>query len=202
VLGVLIVAGCSREPAPEGTATVPWAPSTTVGPSTVMSVVESTLPASTVGVVPTLVESADEAEIRRVVEGAFRAVSDGYLAGRDGPSEAKSFYTKALNDELSARLADRNAANERRTAGTTNLIEATNIKIDRANGLATATQCLKNDIQVWDTVGTADIADDVLKDGSLATYSRDFFVKKEGGKWLVDSYDEAQVNSEFCVGVF
>jgi hypothetical protein len=198
VLGVLIVAGCSREPAPEGTATVPWAPSTTFGPSTVMSVVESTLPASTVAVVPTLVESADEAEIRRVVEESFRAELAAKFAGKDGPSGARDFYTKALNDELDAQLIERQSLNQRYSAGTVNIIIGININVK--TDLASATVCLKNDIQVWDTLGTADESDDVLTDGTLGVLSTDMFLEKEGGKWLIYRYDDSQINPSFCDG--
>jgi hypothetical protein len=145
VVGGVVVAGCSREPAPEGTATVPWAPSTTVAPSTIALVVESTVPVTTVVVVPTLVESSDEAEIRRIVEGSFEVEFAANLAGKDGPVEANKYFTKSLNSFFESTSANRKAANERWSAGKLNLIKVLNIKASQE--AATATACLKNDIQ-------------------------------------------------------
>jgi hypothetical protein len=56
--------------------------------------------------------------------------------------------------------------------------------------------------RIWDTLGTSDPNDDVLKDGSLVVLSRDIFLEKEDGKWLINHRDDDQINSTFCDGAF
>jgi hypothetical protein len=217
-LTVLMLTGCTKsEPVMETATAVQTAPPTIDRPDTGPAFVTSpptappttapppsgptTIPVDAAGstIVNGAVITEDEAAIKLVVEKVTIADFTGRYNEAFDPSPFKGLIGDDYLQSLETSFNQRRNQNEIRRPGTTLQVITHRIKFtakDRAN----AVTCNRNDIQVWDTKGTANNSDDVLLDGSLGVIAEGKMFSKVEGKWIIES--ATKIGDSWCASVF
>jgi hypothetical protein len=217
-LSLILLAGCSTSEPIIETATVRTAPPTTIGPiteplvltipkivktapPTIPSTGPTTVPVDAAGSTlisgPTITE--DEAAIKLVIEKVTLADFEGRYKETFDPAPFEGKVSAKYLASLEASFKTRRALNQIRRPGTVFQVIVHKIRITSADK-ANAVSCNRNDIQVWDTKGTPDQADDSLIDGQLGLVTEGKQLSKIAGNWQIDT--AAKIGGEWCEGVF
>ena len=207
VAGLALVAACSSPSnEPIGVQELRTAPPTTVADTTIAS---STTVAATTSVVATTVvagsttipaaslKTEDELKIEYVITEFNRRdwnekVNRTFdIKAYDGLIEGKQL------ENVKQALAKRQASTRYILHGTIleTIVMKTTITGETAIGIA----CERNDLQVWDSKGSVDKADDVLIDGSTLVQQISYELQKRGDSWLIT---QSLVANGDCSGVF
>ncbi len=220
LLGVLLLTGCAKSEPKLETATIRTAPPTTVGPTTeplvltvpeaattapptttssaIVTTVPGSQPASTIVTGATITE--DEAAIKLVIEKVVKAELEKSYKTIFDPSPFVGLVTPPHLEAIESFFVSVQKRNLIRKPGQILQIVTHQIEVSKDGQTARAVACDRNDIQVWDTKGTLDPADDTLKDGALGTHATGMRMKRVDGTWLVDSSIGIKVT--FCDGIF
>jgi hypothetical protein len=218
-LSLILLAGCSTSEPIIETATVRTAPPTTLGPiteplvltipkivrtapPTIPSTGPSTVPVDAAGSTlisgPTITE--DEAAIKLVIEKQVRASLEARYKETFEPAPFEGIVGDQFLKDIKADFDAKRAKHEIRRPGTILQVITPRIKITDNGQKATAIQCDRNDIQVWNDKGTPDKSDDTLIDDTLGIEARGKGLSKVNGKWQVVTSEE--IGATLCDGVF
>jgi hypothetical protein len=232
VVGLFIAtlgAGCSQEPAPEGTATVPWAPSTTLPASTVaaaepdttlaaalstVTTVESSpasAPVTTLAVVEpttlaTEIRIAPEqmnAKMQTIIDAAIAAQAEYWRQADGGP---KLWDRERLIKVMSPKYADKvlkffkDEAIIQRKRFTVSDRQQFVLRVEaKGNRLAEVILCRRENVTEYDTKGTLEFEDDTALVPATNVNTDVINIELLDGRWVRFGAEDGGAS---CDGLF
>jgi hypothetical protein len=226
-VGVLLthlLSGCSNDPVDVGPrATVKEAPTVSAtDPVTTQNTTAEDTPIAVAFPDTTLIPATSTSQPASVLVSSI--VPGGYVA--TGPDEAAIMfiadeYQKLIIEQIVARTFDLSVISNIATAEPTRIAaeffaayrdggkylkwgtiaQSVTVSIVIRGNTAVAINCQRNDVQEWDSLGTAETSDDVLPKNRVEVFALQYDFVKRGGKWLL-SYPGDAPSGKACESVF